>query len=196
MPPLVSRLAVRRAIARPVRRAYAVHATQSALRSKPPKDGAETVHDMAESESLLDSMILGALSRLGSSCMPFSRLAEQYVRNSGKVLDAFLPYEPTPTPSRRINFDQYHDAIVVVAHIAVDGSEREISLSSGFAIDVPEHGGSVIVSCAHTLEEVITSEPSKFAHAVQPTSMIMSNICRCGVGRPIHHLRPSLPPSS
>jgi hypothetical protein len=57
-----------------------------------------------------------------------------------------------------VNEDQ---GIVLVAHVVKDkvSDEHKITLSSGFAVQLPGEGdGSVIVTCAHTLEEV--SAPS------------------------------------
>lgn len=87
---------------------------------------------------------------------PLPTLIHQYNSQSGKILDAYLPYESTPVTSRRVDFDSSDDGVVLVVHVIDDGTEQKISICSGFAID-PRGSvtGSVVVSCAHTLDEVV-----------------------------------------
>ncbi|KAH8998737.1 hypothetical protein EDB86DRAFT_3063950 [Lactarius hatsudake] len=111
---------------------------------------ARTLHTSA-----LDRFVLGALSATPSVDRPdLPQLIRQYLTHSGKVLGTQLAYESRPSSSRRVSFsDKNNRDIHLVAHVAREGDRKNITLSSGFAIDASD-GQSIIVTCAHTLEEI------------------------------------------
>lgn len=81
-------------------------------------------------------------------------LVAEYDGHSGAVLSHELPYESRPSASRRINFSSEANDVFLVAHVAENGLDSNISVSSAFALNVGLVTGSLIVTCAHTLEEV------------------------------------------
>ncbi|KAI0048415.1 hypothetical protein FA95DRAFT_1490875 [Auriscalpium vulgare] len=103
----------------------------------------------------IDRAILDALARTpSSSTTALPILIQQYLDRAAHVLDAHLPYEPTPSSARRVSFHidgRTDSGIYAVAHVAREGDRSKITLASGFAIDA---GQPVVVSCAHTLEEI------------------------------------------
>ena len=90
------------------------------------------------------------------------------------MLDQPLPYESRPRADRKVNFDRMdvfsESGVVMVAHAIRHQDRHQVALCSGFALNVPartepngkgkapenrrEGGSTVIVTCAHTLEEV------------------------------------------
>jgi hypothetical protein len=103
----------------------------------------------------LDRFILETLANTpsaGRTALP--QLIQQYLDHSTNVLDAQFPYEPHPSPSRRVSFstDKRGD-VYLVAHVVRESDRSKITVSSGFTLETSE-GQSVIVTCAHTLEEV------------------------------------------
>jgi len=81
-------------------------------------------------------------------------LVAEYDRHSGVVLSHELPYESRPSTSRRISFSGEAKDVFLVAHVAENGLDFHVSVSSGFALNVGLASGPLIVTCAHTLEEV------------------------------------------
>ncbi|ETW87484.1 hypothetical protein HETIRDRAFT_99831 [Heterobasidion irregulare TC 32-1] len=110
--------------------------------------------------SALDSVVLNTLAHQPSgSRTSLPQLVQQYLERSGRVLDQQLPYEPQPSQPRRVNFDasQSEDrGVHLIAHCVQEGNRHKVTLSSGFALNAPgDHmNESVIVTCAHTLEEI------------------------------------------
>jgi hypothetical protein len=105
--------------------------------------------------STLDRFVLDALSSTTPSAERpnLPQLIRQYLTHSGKVLGAQLTYESRPSLSRRVSFSNNNSlGIHLVAHVAREGDRNKITLSSGFAIDASD-GQSILVTCAHTLEE-------------------------------------------
>lgn len=99
-------------------------------------------------------------------------IVAQYEPNAGRVLKHALPYESTPSSARRRGLDS--DKLVLVAHCArsQEGTSK-VTLSSGFALDVQGEAEDVVVTCAHTLEEVWTCNlqmTSPTTHADTPFS--------------------------
>ncbi|KAI0374358.1 hypothetical protein BV20DRAFT_1011301 [Pilatotrama ljubarskyi] len=97
------------------------------------------------------------------------------MKRAGHVLDSSLPYESRPGAERRARFSNVpvgqtakaevradvssaDDALVMVAHAVQDrkGKSQKVSYSSGFAVHAPgtPEGEAVLVTCAHTLEEI------------------------------------------
>ena len=99
---------------------------------------------------------------MGPDPTSLSTLVDQYLSNSGKVLDMTLRYESRPTETRRCKFDPENvEGLVLVAHYVGNEKEFKVTLSSGFALDIQGKNGeklddedAVVVTCAHTLEEV------------------------------------------
>ena len=82
---------------------------------------------------------------------------------SGKVLDASLPYESRPNAERKVKFDEAEQNVVMVAHAIRAGDRHKVSVSSGFALNVPSKAAdgetqSVVLTCAHTFQEVFTPQ--------------------------------------
>lgn len=106
----------------------------------------------------LDAHILSTTHNLLSS-RPTSlhELIAQYHTRAGLVLEHVLPYGAYPESADRAD---RVDGVVMIAHIALasDGTIDKLVVSSGFAVDVQgEPEGDVIISCAHTLDEVRAS---------------------------------------
>ncbi len=103
----------------------------------------------------LDCFILETLARVPSArrtALP--QLIQQYLDRSGNVLDAQLPYEPRPSPSRRVSFSTYNGGDVhLIAHVVRENDRNKVTVSSGFAVETSD-GQPILVTCAHTLEEV------------------------------------------
>lgn len=105
--------------------------------------------------SALDGNLLSALDTSRNHA-PLSSIIHQYITQSGNILGVPLPYESRPTECRRPTLTQVHSGLVLVAHCVKDGSENKITLSSGFALEAPSPAKdeTLILTCAHTLEEV------------------------------------------
>jgi len=110
----------------------------------------------------LDSHLLATLRWSVQKGATLGDLSREFNANADRVLDMSLPYESTPLLSRRLTFDKTgssgtHRGVVMVAHCISpkdDFSPRKskVKLSSGFVI-----GDGLIVTCAHTFEEVSSS---------------------------------------
>lgn len=82
-------------------------------------------------------------------------LLQQYGSMARMVLDTTLACEPSPQLHRRIDFESDDTGVILLSHILDLGQVHKVTFCSGFAIHAQGHlGSSVIVSCAHTLEEV------------------------------------------
>ncbi|KAF9451770.1 hypothetical protein P691DRAFT_835546 [Macrolepiota fuliginosa MF-IS2] len=105
--------------------------------------------------SLLDGQLLSALDA-SKHHTPLTSIVKQYVMATGNILDVSLPYEPRPPESRRPNLTQTSSSTVLIAHCVRDGLKNKITLSSGFALEAPSplQDETLIVTCAHTLEEI------------------------------------------
>jgi len=103
----------------------------------------------------LDRFILETLASTPSTnrtALP--QLVQQYLDRSGNALDAQLPYESHPSPSRRVSFSTNQGGCVhLIAHVVRESDRNKITVSSGFAVDTLD-GQSILVTCAHVLEEV------------------------------------------
>ncbi|KAH9846061.1 hypothetical protein C2E23DRAFT_744986 [Lenzites betulinus] len=92
------------------------------------------------------------------------------MKRAGHVLPFSLPYESRPGPARRAAFSDVDPgggaalcsadgALATVVHVVQDASgagHHRVAYSSGFAVSAPgaSAGEAVIVTCAHTLEEI------------------------------------------
>lgn len=132
-----------------VRRLFAtVHSP--VILAKPPNTPPHASHPRPLDRFILES--LASTSSAGRTALP--QLIQQYLDRSGNVLAAQLPYEPRPSPSRRVSFSSDDlGAVHLIAHVAQEGDRNKVTLSSGFAVDTSD-GQSILVTCAHTLEEV------------------------------------------
>jgi hypothetical protein len=81
-------------------------------------------------------------------------LVAEYDRHSRVVLSHELPYESRPSASRRICFSGGAKDVFLVAHVAENDFDYHVAVSSAFALNVGLAIGPLIVTCAHTLEEV------------------------------------------
>jgi hypothetical protein len=123
---------------------------------KPPKPPVSELNPTPG--TVLDSRILSNLEA-SNSLVDLSSIVSQYLQHSGRVLDISLPYESRPAAHRKVKFDEDHgDDVAVIAHCIRAGGEHKITISSGFALDSPgqKKGESLILTCAHTLEEART----------------------------------------
>ncbi|KIJ45493.1 hypothetical protein M422DRAFT_29632 [Sphaerobolus stellatus SS14] len=107
----------------------------------------------------LDAEVLGALNKVASSeRSSFLQLLEDYYSRSHTVLDTFLKYESTPDRSRRVDFEDEQSGILGISHVLDHGTEHKITFCSGFALHAEGYPASkVIVTCAHTVEEMLRS---------------------------------------
>jgi len=98
------------------------------------------------------------LSSLDDASPSLPALIEQYVERSGNVLEVSLPYESRPPEDRRTVFDELDNAVYMIAHALQYGAEQKMTVCSGFALDTSngekENGEAIVVTCAHTLEEI------------------------------------------
>ena len=118
--------------------------------AKPPK-----LPPLTSAPRPLDSFILETLAcapSAGRTALP--QLIQQYLDRSGNVLNVQLPYEPCPSPSRRVSFStDTGDDVHIIAHVARENDRSKATVSSGFAVETAD-GMRILVTCAHTLEEV------------------------------------------
>ncbi|KAF9480437.1 hypothetical protein BDN70DRAFT_805285 [Pholiota conissans] len=113
---------------------------------------------------LLDARVLQAAARPHATTI--GEIVKQYLTSAGTVLDAALPYEPSPAAERRPRIGDPGESareVVTVAHVARDGLEHKLTLASGFALNVRDkgvagegEGETLVLTCAHTLEEART----------------------------------------
>ncbi|KAI0361826.1 hypothetical protein OH77DRAFT_1418085 [Trametes cingulata] len=107
---------------------------------------------------------------------PLTTLVDQYMKRAGHVLESSLPYESQPGAERRAAFSSVavaqsakagevradvssaDGALVMVAHAVQErkGGAQKVAYSSGFVVHAPgtPEGEAVVVTCAHTLEEI------------------------------------------
>lgn len=105
--------------------------------------------------SVLDGQLLSALD-VSKTHTSLANVVKQYVAYTGNILDVSLPYESRPTETRRPGLTHVNSSTVLIAHCVREGSENKITLSSGFALEAPSPSKdeTLILTCAHTLEEV------------------------------------------
>jgi hypothetical protein len=127
----------------------------------PPPPGLSDPTPPRPSLSVLDTTILTHLSRVAtlSSLTDMKTLAKEYSDRSEHVLNVSLPYESRPNATRRVDgVVSSGSGVVMVAHCVADEAlqEHKVTVSSGFALNArsAREGESLIVSCAHTLNEV------------------------------------------
>ena len=109
--------------------------------------------------SVLDTAILDALR--DSARLPL--IIDQYSANAGKVLKHVLPYESTPGPARRVKGSRSQQLLVAHCARSQDGTSK-ITLSSAFALNVQGEAEDVVLTCAHTLDEVWTQSLCSLSH--------------------------------
>ncbi|KAG2023780.1 hypothetical protein CC2G_001395 [Coprinopsis cinerea AmutBmut pab1-1] len=122
----------------------------------PPPKPAEPFVESSKTP-FIDSRVLRALTAQPPATT-LHDIISHYLDETGNVLDVTLPYEPTPSKERRVQFDDDESSreVVTVAHCAKDGDNHKVTLSSGFGLNVPgwKEDETLIVTCAHTLEEI------------------------------------------
>lgn len=129
------------------------------LRAPPPPEGAAKNVSPSIS-SPLDRRILSAGSSTKNATL--GDLARSYTSNSGHVLGVSLLYESRPSATRKVNRESTsanNTDVLLVAHCVQDGDEHKVTVASGFALEAPSQreGESLILTCAHTFEEVQAS---------------------------------------
>jgi hypothetical protein len=117
----------------------------------------------------LDDYLVATASRilLQQSVTPLHTLYEQYRSRASYVLTDVLEYEGNPASQRRADTSHLNvdpklgmgDGTVLVVHLqqSLDGGLQKMTVCSGFAIAVKGEklrNADVVVTCAHTLEEV------------------------------------------
>ncbi|KAI0082213.1 hypothetical protein K474DRAFT_1586402 [Panus rudis PR-1116 ss-1] len=127
----------------------------------PPINKADIPAPPLSSATDLNRLILSSLSDKNT---PLPSLVEQYEQRSGSVLSNLsLPYESRPSSSRRADFEQHgsdlDNNVVMIAHAIQHGIDHKVAVCSGFAIrathnDPEASPETMILTCAHTLEEV------------------------------------------
>ncbi|KAJ2996717.1 hypothetical protein NUW54_g7208 [Trametes sanguinea] len=122
---------------------------------------------------------------------PLTELIDQYMKRAGHVMESALPYESRPGAERRVQFSDAvnktgssdvssaDEALVMVAHAVQDSKSKEhkVAYSSGFVVHPPgtPEGEAVLVTCAHTLEEIRHNpiiRPGLPSPAVRPGDVI------------------------
>lgn len=156
----------------------------------------------------IDNFILENLANTpfaGRTALP--QLIEQYLDRSGNILDAQLLHEPRPSPSRRVSFSTDEGSGVhLIAHVVRENDRSKITVSSGFTLETSD-GQSVLVTCAHTLEEIrwspllvlpdlshhssLTALP-ELSHARSSGSFILSSVDSAPAAHPIASVLSSL----
>ncbi|KAI0348713.1 hypothetical protein BDW22DRAFT_1319135 [Trametopsis cervina] len=141
----------------------------------------------------LDALVLSELHKSRGATLP--AIVTQYVDNAGHVLQTPLPYESRPDTTRRVAFDS-SDGVVLVAHAFRHGDAHKVALCTGFVLNASsssqnDDGGAVVLSCAHTLEEVngppySRSSPSVLTRCAAPSAS-GSFIISTGSGQPVLH---------
>ncbi|TCD67534.1 hypothetical protein EIP91_012288 [Steccherinum ochraceum] len=116
--------------------------------------------------SILNRHILSALSIAGPSLKGSSLpvLIEQYKERHGRVLGESLQYESRPGEGRKVRFDQgveggegENGEVVMIAHALRHRGEFKVTVCSGFALNAQGSEEALVVSCAHTFEEIRNS---------------------------------------
>ncbi len=111
--------------------------------------------------SALDALILSELHVSHGASLP--AIVQDYDDHAGHALETFLPYESRPNLTRRVTFED-SDGVVMVAHAIQHSDAHKVALCTGFALNVASEGGdkdagnTVVLSCAHTVEEVNTTQ--------------------------------------
>ncbi|KAJ3801712.1 hypothetical protein GGU11DRAFT_869489 [Lentinula aff. detonsa] len=144
-------------LTRPITRQYAtVSQSLTDLGGPPVPEGAAI--DLTPSiPSPLDRQILKVASCSESPSL--SELVHSYLSNSRHILNSSLLYESHPSALRKVNrgpSTANSPDVLLIAHCVQDGDEHKITVASGFALEAPSQreGESLILSCAHTLEEI------------------------------------------
>ncbi|THH31984.1 hypothetical protein EUX98_g2204 [Antrodiella citrinella] len=116
----------------------------------------------------LNKHILSSLSLREGKATALRTLVEQYTERHGRVLDASLVYESRPSEGRKTRFEsgfnlEEDDGVVMIAHALQHGAKHKVTVCSGFVLNVPDKSSGsrskqkILVSCAHTLEEIRNS---------------------------------------
>ncbi|KAF8529482.1 hypothetical protein JB92DRAFT_3106703 [Gautieria morchelliformis] len=126
-------------------------------------------------EPILDSHALTTVRSMAvEGRASLSQLLQQYRSVARAVLDTTLAYEPSPQLARRIDFDADDTGVVLLTHVMDIGEDHKVTFCSGFAVQAHEGSrSSIIVSCAHTLEEMQRSK-------VMARSLDLESTCRSG----------------
>ncbi|KAG7099444.1 hypothetical protein E1B28_001295 [Marasmius oreades] len=156
---------------------------------KPPVPPSST--NPSHTLSQLDQTVLASLQRTAHRPRySLFDLIGQYINNSGRILDVSLPYESRPVSRRKVALEENDNDIVLVTNCIrdEDTGEHKITVSSGFVLEVPTLPGSMVVTCAHTLEE-IRRTPLALKHLREPSlrSVLSGMFVVTGTSSPIFH---------
>jgi len=136
----------------------------------------EEVHSVYRKVDKLDGYLDNISRNLSTqAAVPLETLYSQYRHNAGTIIPSVIPYDERPPSWRRA--DVFHGSestktdlaegsgVVLVVHVQYDEVESRLAkvvVCSGFVVDAsitrPDQG-DVIVTCAHTLEEVRPLHP-------------------------------------
>ncbi|RPD81810.1 hypothetical protein L226DRAFT_541444 [Lentinus tigrinus ALCF2SS1-7] len=119
------------------------------------------------------------------------------MKRAGHVLGASLSYESRPNEERRVQFSPdaananvevstADEGLFMVAHAVQDRTgKHKITYSSGFAVHAPgaPEGQTVLVTCAHTLEEILHDplmRAARFSPAVSNDQLLSGSFVITG----------------
>ncbi|KAI0803036.1 hypothetical protein BC629DRAFT_1580963 [Irpex lacteus] len=131
------------------------------LVGKPPDPPRNVLPPPVATPSALDALILSELRASRGVSLP--AIVQNYDDHAGHVLETSLPYESRPNAARRVTFED-SDGVVMVAHAIQHGDAHKVALCTGFALNVASEEGdkdaghTVVLSCAHTVEEMRNSQ--------------------------------------
>ncbi|KAJ3736979.1 hypothetical protein DFJ43DRAFT_1129118 [Lentinula guzmanii] len=150
---------------RPITRQYATVSQSPVDLGGPPVPEGAALDLTPSIPSPLDRQILKVASCSESPSL--SELVHSYLSNSRHILNSSLLYESRPSALRKVNrgpSTANSPDVLLIAHCVQDGDEHKITVASGFALEAPSQreGESLILSCAHTLEEADSSNGSNF----------------------------------
>ncbi|BGP18478.1 hypothetical protein JCM10213_001207 [Rhodosporidiobolus nylandii] len=154
--------------------------------------------DEVQTAADLDVFLLRTLSQLadvgpesGGRASLHELAKERREKAHAVVEGAVLEYEPTPSLTRRVRLDgraglveegrtlvdegEGQDGTVVVAHV-LGGKDSRVSICSGFAVGkVDAEDGAMILTCAHTLDEMERYLTSEAASTPSATFILTSS---------------------
>ncbi|KAJ3998448.1 hypothetical protein F5050DRAFT_1544675, partial [Lentinula boryana] len=145
---------------RPITRQYATVSQSLVDLGRPPAPEGAAIDFTPSIPSSLDRRILKVASCSESPSL--SELVHSYLSNSRHILNSSLLYESSPSALRKVNrgpSTANSPDVLLIAHCIQDEDEHKITVASGFALEAPSQreGESLILSCAHTLEEADSS---------------------------------------
>lgn len=159
-----------------------IMSSTTSWRYRASRDASKASHEVPDASpdvDKLDGHIEQLAKRLSRAAAPsIQELYHQYQHQAGAMIDRVVPYEETPHHEKRADVlvaDSHHelegDGLVLVVHVLFDLDSlrlQKTAVCSGFVVNAgvsDRSQGDVIVTCAHTLEEV-----PFFIHHIFPTA--------------------------